>query len=429
MFGVVWAFAGSPWYLLAGILAVFVIVQMVSLTFYIQKTNKDLARFMEGMLTKDYTLHFNANKWGNGFNELADSFNKVGEVYRQARIEKEAQYQYFKNMVEQLDAGIISFNKEGKIAIMNQSAAKMLGIPVVQSVEILAKRLPGFTHFLQDLPPGVTELYELKDQTGGKQFKVFTSELQSGKELFKIVTFQNIHSEMEWKEMESWHKLIRVLTHEIMNSVTPITTLSETVNMILEEESGEVKPLNELDEEDLVDIHQSIQTIGKRSQGLLHFVADYRKLTKIAKPQKQEVVVQDLFFSLMTLYQKELREKRICISYEVIPSNLTVLIDQSLVEQVLINLILNATDALEGIEKAAIKLSAQHINDKTVIEVHDNGAGIPAHLQSQVFVPFYSTKEKGSGIGLSLSRNIINMHGGKLYFNSVQGSTSFFIEF
>ena len=425
---VVWGFTEQNWYLMSSILTVVALLQLYSLNYFIQKTNRDLARFLEGMINKDATLHFNDTKWKSGFDELMHSFNTLSGVYRKARIDKEIQYQYFKKMIEQIDTGIISIQSNGCISLMNGAAVQLLDIPEQRNLETLQKKAPLLVEVMTTLKPGESKLIEYKKGVEVKQLKVALNEIFTKEDQFKIVSFQNIRSEMELNEMQSWHKLIRVLTHEIMNSVTPITTLSETVKMILEKEEGVMKSIEELDNEDVMDIQQSVNTIGRRSQGLLHFVSDYRKLTKVAKPHKVLVDIQELFTSLVILYQNDFKKNSIKVTWNVQPEKLTVFADQNLLEQVIINLLLNAIEAIEDQAEGEITLEAIRRENKTIIEVCDNGKGIPEHIQPQIFIPFYSTKEKGSGIGLSLSRNVIRMHGGRLYFNSTQEKTSFFIE-
>lgn len=428
LIAIVLCLAGNRWYIIAFAFVVVLVFQLFLLVRYIEKTNLELAKFIEGMLTNDFTLHFNEAKWKGGFDELFAAFNKVGRAYQQARIEKEVQFQYFKMMIEQLDTGILSFKTDGEVVLMNQTAGAILEVPVQTHLSRLKLRNEQFFRAVDKAKEGESFTIELNGEREVKQLIVRVNSITSSGEKFTVVSFQDIKSEMELKEIESWHKLIRVLTHEIMNSVTPITSLSETIKMMLEDEEKIPIELNEITEEDLSDIRKSVETIRKRSEGLMHFVGEYRKLTRLHQPQKSEVHLADLIHSMLLLFQADLRKLGIEMTCTVLPENLSVNADPKLLEQVLINLITNARDALTGAAGARITIDAKKRDGKTIIEVKDNGSGIPEKIRPHVFVPFYSTKKEGSGIGLSLSRSIIRMHGGRFWFTSKPGFTSFFIE-
>jgi signal transduction histidine kinase len=261
------------------------------------------------------------------------------------------------------------------------------------------------------------------------QLAIHATEYQLGQQHYTLVSLQNIGSELEEKEMEAWQNLIRVLTHEIMNSITPISSLAATVNEMLNaatrNNEGEISP------EAMDDIRQAVGTIEKRSQGLLHFVDAYRNLTHIPRPTFRVCLVKELFSRVHTLMQAQTAEAQIAMTTSVEPENLEVSVDPDLIEQVLINLVRNAIQSMACQAVKTLDLSARADETGHVwIEVLDNGPGIPRDIQERIFIPFFTTREDGSGIGLSLSRQIMRMHGGTILCRSSEGSgTAFALRF
>jgi len=246
----------------------------------------------------------------------------------------------------------------------------------------------------------------------------------------KLITLNDIKKEIEQKELDAWIKLIRVLNHEIMNSTTPISSLTETILMLLEDKQTGPKPITELNEQVITDVISSIKTIQKRSDGLYDFVNEYRKLTKVPPPKIEQVNVKGLIEDVIKLMQSSLSENNIKLNYQINPDDLIISIDTNQIEQVLINLIKNAGEALEGIEKPTILINAGTIPESSFISVTDNGHGVGPELMDDIFVPFFSTKEEGSGIGLSLSRQIMRLHNGFISVKSIQNyETTFTLKF
>ena len=245
---------------------------------------------------------------------------------------------------------------------------------------------------------------------------------------YKLITFQDIHGEIEQKEIEAWHKLIKILTHEIMNSATPISSLTETMQSVIEKD-GKAKKASELDDETIEDLLFSLKTIERRSNGMLTFIDDYRKLTKVAKPKIEKIDVSDFLNSISDLLQAQLTKEKIKLICEVKDVD-ELTIDASQIEQVIINLVKNATYALQDCKDPLIEIKAYSRDGKKVIEVTDNGAGIPEKEKKEIFVPFFSTKKEGSGIGLSLSKQIMHLHNGNITVTSEEGKgTSFYLVF
>ncbi|MFO7830103.1 MAG: ATP-binding protein, partial [Bacteroidales bacterium] len=245
-------------------------------------------------------------------------------------------------------------------------------------------------------------------------------------EHFTLITFNDIKEEMEIKEVQSWQKLLRTLSHEIMNSVTPISSLSETSLLQIQHESGKLKDLSEINRKSLEKVQKALNTIEKRSSNLYHFVDDFRKLAKIPIPQKSKILVKDLVETVVQLMKPELTKSNITFRSSIYPNDLEIYADVSQIEQVLINLVLNAKDAVQKTKNPEIQINSKKSGDKISIEVVDNGDGIPNEQMDKIFIPFFTTKEKGSGIGLSLSRQIMQLHGGNIIVKSEPEKGTFF---
>jgi signal transduction histidine kinase len=277
---------------------------------------------------------------------------------------------------------------------------------------------------------GNKELVKVEDKNETLQLAIYATELKMREQHFTLVSLQNIQSELEEKEMQAWQNLIRVLTHEIMNSVTPIASLASTVNNLLPDGRSEQKPGREIDVDSITEMRSALQTIEKRSEGLLHFVDAYRSLTRIPKPDFKIFPVAELFERGAQLMRPRVKEKAVAFSAHVEPATLELTADPQLIEQVLINLLLNAIQAVENQPDARIQLNAlMNERGRVVIQVIDNGPGIIEEVRDKIFIPFFTTKQDGSGIGLSLSRQIMRLHRGTITVRSEPKETIFALQF
>jgi signal transduction histidine kinase len=289
---------------------------------------------------------------------------------------------------------------------------------------------PDFARTVEELGGNGRKLTELKDGRDTRMVSLDVRTIQLMERPCILITIQDINSEIEQKEIEAWHKLIRILTHEIMNSVTPIASLTETMQGLLASPDGSQRRAGDISEETAADIRFSLETIQKRSEGLLKFVDTYRKLTRVPKPSPERVYLRELFSSVERLMSDSLAQRGILLEYKTEPGLEFVHLDRALIEQVLINLITNSMYALEGRPSPFIQLSAYTNNGSVIIEVSDNGKGIPAKELNEIFVPFFSTRKDGSGIGLSLSKQIVSLHGGTIKVSSQERKgTSFYLRF
>ena len=408
-----------------------VIVQVVALIKFIDKTNKDIVDFFEAIKNNDFSLQ--KQKSGNDAYSayLYDQFEMVINKLKKSKLTKDERQQYLTTIVQHVGIGLITFNEKGDIQIMNIAAKRLLKIENLKSINSLKSISEELVRCFWDLKTGGRSLITVEIGGDERQLSVYAIELTLGGENFKLISLQNIRTELEEKEMEAWQKLVRVLTHEIMNSVTPISSLANTVE-------GEI--VNYLDysnenpnisKNDLEDIHLAVQTIQRRSEGLIRFVNDFRSLTHTPEPKFQMVSVLELFEQISVLLKHEIESNSINFIVNVKPQNLAISIDPELIQQVLINLIKNAVQALEERENKIVELVAyQDEKNSTLFILKDNGPGIDEEAQTKIFIPFFTTKKTGSGIGLSLSRQIMRQHNASISVKSkVDEGTEFILRF
>jgi two-component system, NtrC family, nitrogen regulation sensor histidine kinase NtrY len=406
------------------VLTFLIMLQVYLLIRFIDTTNRDLSRFLLSIKHSDFSQTFSNSSKGKSFSELNTAFSEVIEKFRNTRSEKEENLRYLQTVMQHVGIGLISYNQFGDVEYINNAAKKTLKVPYVKNILSLNKRNGDLGNRLMQLKAGDKVTAKIIDNDDIIQLIIYTTEFKMRNQRYRLAAIQNIQSELEEQEMEAWQKLIRVLTHEIMNSITPISSLSATVNSILE--TSENKKFT-LAEESVEDIIKAVNTIHKRSEGLIHFVNNYRNLTKIPKPNFEIISIVGLFENVEKLMEQKLSENKINFSSFVEPRTLELTADSEQIEQVLINLIINSIQSLSNTPDPEISMNAQ-LDDrgKIVIRVIDNGPGIPEDIIEKIFIPFFSTKQEGSGIGLSFSRQIIRAHGGNMRVSSKPGKETVF---
>ena len=400
------------------ILGFVIVYQTYTLVYYVEKTNRDLNRFLTTIKHEDFSQTFIGQGLGSSFDDLKKAFNEIIQKFHKTRAEKEEHHRYLQTVVQHVGIGLIAFQQDGKVELLNNAAKKLLKIPRLRNVKELDSLSKDFVDRLLKLKSGQRDLIKIDVGNELMQLAINAAEFRIREQGLTLVSLQNIQSELEEKELEAWQNLIRVLTHEIMNSVTPISSLASTVNELLNP-NGEEAATSELNNETRSDIHGAVRTIQKRSEGLLHFVDAYRDLTRVPTPNYQIFPITDLFDRVYQLMKVELSENTIDFQFEVIPEMLELTADLELVEQILINMLKNAIQALGDRPKPRIRLSSQIDNNgRIIIQVYDNGPGIPKEELEKIFIPFFTTKKNGTGIGLSLSRQIMRLHRGAVKVQS-----------
>lgn len=412
------------------ILAALFFAQIISLIRYAEQTNIKLTRFFESIRHADFTSSFADNELGKSFEGLNKEFNGVIEAFNKNKTEKEEHFNYLLTVIQHVSIGIIVFKRDGTVDVFNNAVKRLMQLPRLRNIKDLSAIEVGLPDKLLEMKAGDKSLIKVFVADELLQLSMHATQFRMRGEEYILVSFQDIHPELEQKEIESWQKLIRVLTHEIMNSITPISSLSETVDGILTNHEKD-PPSPEEFKEDTENVRQAITTIRNRSKGLLNFVEIYRNLTRIPKPNFRHFYVNDLFDRAMELLGPKFEKSNIETIIKIFPKDLKLLADPDLVDQVLINILLNAIDAFSGKETGNAKpkitiVASVNLNNRTTIEIADNGKGIKQDLLDKIFMPFFTSKTTGSGIGLSLSRQIMQMHKGSIGVRSKQGEGSVF---
>ena len=412
-------------YLLAGVLVFIAIWATARLVYYTEKPVRDLTRFLESLRYDDVSQRFGSDRRGPVFRALSDAFEEVSSAFRQLRAEREEQARYLQTVVRHVGVALIAFRPDGTVALINHTARRLLGVSRLRAIEGLRPTNPQLTDTLLGMHTGERALIRTERGDEAMSLLMHAAQFRLRGAPYTLVSIQDIHVELEEQQMQAWQQLTRVLTHEIANSVAPIASLAGTASDRLRNgtEGTDAK-------ERVTDVREALATIERRSNGLMHFIEAYRSLTRIPKPQFTLFPVRELFDDVATLLQTSFGAGAVTLETEVDPDGLELAADRELVEQVLINLLLNALQALEGGRGNHVTLRARAgVGGTPIIEVEDDGPGIPDEALDRIFVPFYTTKPTGSGIGLSLSRQVMRLHGGRLRVRSKPGQTVFTLQF
>jgi len=409
--------------------SILVIYQIWTLFRYVDGTNLKLAAFLSAIQYSDFSQTFNLHDKGLSFRELSDALNNVQARFQKIRTEQEEQYRYLQTIIQHIGVGLLVIKNNGQIHLANNASKRLLGAFRLKMIDDLLKIDENLPKTLMEMDRGSRQIYKIIRDEEIQTLLFYATDFIVNDQPFRLVTVQNIQSELDEKEMEAWQNLIRILTHEIMNSITPIISLSATAKKILCSDAL-IQSVNTNEQELLQDAQDSLITIEKRGQGLLAFVENYRKLTRIPKPEIERIAVESLFSRLLALFEHDLKS-HLKITVNIHPENFQIFADQTQIEQVLINLFKNACEAVTDIEHPEIILQAfLDPFGRPTIEVKNNGVPIPAETVEKIFIPFFTTKPKGSGIGLSLSRQIMRQHGGALLHRlDKQGFTVFISKF
>jgi nitrogen fixation/metabolism regulation signal transduction histidine kinase len=398
--------------------------QLVELYRFQNKAQTELNQFVESVHYRDFSRYFDVKHAPVELQTLREGFNQINTTFKVISKEKETSYQYLQKILELVDTGILSFDLEsGEIIWMNESLKKMLQLPYLKTIHSLEKRDQQLYKDVVSLKPTEGKITTAHLEKRTLKILLSASAFQTDGKKFMLIAFQNINEAVDETESKAWQKLLSVMTHEIMNSVAPISSLADTLKNRLE------KSIDQIDNKNgaVHDLEIGIETIKRRSESLLKFAETYRNLNKITKLNLKKVLVRDLFESLYQLMQPTLDQKKIEMDIILKDTSLQLEADTSLIEQVLINLVVNAMEAVKDRDEARIILSASlSETNKILLKVADNGPGIPEDVMENIFIPFFSTKKSGSGIGLSLCKQIMMLHKGNIHVHSIVGEGTVF---
>ncbi len=421
MFAAVWSYFKTEIIMSPLGFGVLTIAQMVLLFYFINRTRDELLIFFKSFDNRDFNKAYNEFAWGQSKDELKVAFNNVLRTFKKLTLEREEQYQYLQMVNEHVSVGLISFRNDGRVDLMNSAAQNLLGIPPLGRIDQLENHDQALWKELSSLQPG--DRVVLSPGESKTKLAVVSRSFKLAEEDYTLISLQDISSELEEGEMDAWQKLIRVLTHEIMNSVTPVVSLTTAIKMIMQDDGGTLKS-DHFDKDELEDVFKSIVAIEKRGQGLLAFVQAYRDYTRPPVPEITKVNVFALINDTVQVIKSELGTVQLNISPSI-PEDAFVQADEKLISQVLINLIKNAAEAMEGQSDAKIDINFRQESERICLEIADNGPGIPEDIINEVFVPFFTTKKQGNGIGLSLSKQIMRAHKGDIRVTAGTRGTTF----
>ncbi|RZL18968.1 MAG: HAMP domain-containing histidine kinase [Pedobacter sp.] len=411
------------WFTITGVALLFV-GAILSLYYYIDQIKGDFKRFILAVKTRDHTLNFKNKETKASFPELYESFDDILKTHKDIKMEQEALFHLLKTILEQVPAGVIvkkedPVKEKSTIAFFNQKAADLLQVPKYTYWNRFESHIPSFTDEIKMISNGGKRFIELKIGEKDTHLSTEVIPIVLHGSNYVIISFQNIKDEIEQKETEAWNRLIGVISHEILNSITPISSLSDTVNTMISDR-------NSLSAEDLEDLKPAILTIKRRSEGLLDFVKDYRLIAELPTPVLENHTIGEILKHIKILMLPFATGRNIVLKVEQTSSKITLKLDLKLIEQALINLVTNSIYALESTEHPTIEIAYRLEMNKLYLEVTDNGKGIADEDLHKIFVPFYTTRKNGSGIGLTITRNIMKMHQGNLEVISEPGVNTTF---
>ncbi|WP_284180513.1 sensor histidine kinase [Sphingobacterium faecium] len=399
----------------------FMLLLVLAYRFYQQFhfLSKQLVEFAEAVKYHDFTRRFVVKNPKTEQGQLFTAFNQINSTYKEISIEKEIQHQYLDRVINMLNSAIIFYQLDnGKVMWVNDAFKQFFHMPHLGNIAALKKKHAELYEKTMRLKVGEQQMESVQSSKGKIKLLIQSSSFETQEAVFRIVVYQNINEAMDETETKAWHKLLRVLTHEIMNSIAPISSLAETLNGRLDHFRGQ---------EDIEDLKVGISTIQRRSQGLLHFAKSYRMINKVDEPLLIPISVAQLFEHIYQLLEPTIIQKNVDVDIILKNTRLVLHADVNLIEQVIINLMLNAIDAVKTNDDAYISLSAVEVDGKIQVRIEDNGIGIPADLQEQIFTPFFTTKKTGTGVGLTLSKQIMLLHKGTIFVTSEEGKGSVFI--
>jgi len=405
---------------------------VIAMIWHVSRTNRELARFLMALQFDDTSNLFDTDSTRGSQKKLFESFNKIILDFQEQKIRKQREQSLLDSTFEQTGAGILVLDPEENVELCNTAFLDMLGIKTFKNLSELMERHPEKFDPLRQILPGKQDLLEVRirnpksfDPEDRRQIILNAREIVLEKRRLKVITIQNIQQEIEQSENMAWEKLLRIINHEILNSVSPINLLSTSVIEMLEENNQALAPEN-LDADKMGNILLALKTIRKRGKGLIDFVESYRAISRIPEPVLKDIHANDFFREIEALLKPELDSLEIKVSLEVNPPNLEFRADESLFQQTMINLLRNAMLALEGRPKPLITIMALVKEGRPVISVVDNGVGMDEELLDKVFTPFYTSHKDGSGVGLSFARQVMMMHHGKIVADSSAGKGSVF---
>jgi PAS domain S-box-containing protein len=409
-----WFITSPGYHTTTFVFATLLIFQCISLTRFVEKTNAELTRFLDAARYADYSQRFELKPLGAGFGDLSNAFTDILKRFQHTSSQQEEEKKHFKAIVEHVPVPLISLNSNGNLSLLNHASRKLFGVNHVTKWQDLIAFGEEFAQRVSSIQAGERHLVHFDIDGMEHQLAISATQIRLPHSHEILISMQDIQSELDSAQLQAWQDLVKVLTHEIMNSITPVASLAKTAVDLVEDSKTKAQHYPPI-LADLTDIEDAVQTVARRSDGLIQFVSSYRKLTRLPEPNKAPISVAKLLQQSSLLATQVWKSKGIELTSHVQPSELEVHVDTDMVEQLLINLLQNAEHAVESKPSPQVVINA-FLNPRghVVIQISDNGKGISDDISQKMFVPFYTTKPSGSGVGLALARQIMIAHGGTI---------------
>jgi len=425
--GLAWAIITTSYFFTIALLSILIAIQVILLIKYLNKTNRLLLRFFTALRDKSTDQEIIVETDDRNLDGIILLVNEINNSIQNTRIEKEAHYNYLQTILEQTGTGLVVIDNKGKVLLVNKAALEIMGISSLFKISDLNTLRENFGDDILKLRAGDQILFKISKDHDILHLSVTCTEIRVQDDFNKIFSIQNIKREIEESEIESWRKLIRVLNHEIRNSISPITSISKALLKVLTNDSGNSKPVNALQQDTIDDSIDGLSTIEKRGDNLLKFVSSFKDYTQLPKPVISEVTAISLIHDNLDLLKNEIETNKINLNLKIESDDIILSIDKKMIDQVFINIIRNAIESLKESKRTKeIEVHAFQSENKIQILIKDNGPGISKDVLEKIFIPFYTTKKGGSGIGLSLSRQIMQLHGGSISVQSELGVETVF---
>ena len=396
------------------LLGVAALAQLWQVIRFVNRTNAELSRFLAAIRYDDFSQSFSIGHLGATFADLKVAFETVMERFRAARAARESQRRYLEALVEHVPVAIIAVHEDGRVTLLNNAARRLLDTTNEGSLEALDAYGAAFQRDIAQAEPGERKLTRTELDGIERQLIVSTTQITIGGEIQRLISLQDIQRELDANELSAWQDMVRMLSHEIGNSITPIASLARTADEMvteLEDKADDRQAAAEL----VGDIHAAVDTIARRSEGLMRFVKSYRQLTRLPTPDQRQLSLAAYFQRLERLLAAEWGDRGVKLHIGTPAEGLTIAADESLLDQAIINIVSNAADAAQAAPAPQVWIEAR-LSDRgrPIIEIADNGAGIDEELAEKIFLPFFTTKADGSGIGLALARQVMLLHKGAI---------------
>jgi two-component system nitrogen regulation sensor histidine kinase NtrY len=390
---------------------------------FVHRTNRELSRFLAAIRYDDFQQSFSIGDLGPTFADLKAAFEDVMARFREARLDREAQRRYLEALVEHVPVAILAIHEDGAVELLNNAARRLLNATGTISIEALVSYGAAFQRDVSQSRSGDRTVTRTELDGVQRHLVLSTTQLTVTGQAIRLITLQDIQSELDWNELSAWQDMARVLSHEIMNSLTPIASLARTADEMVDELAKRAVAGDEL----VGDIHSAIHTLARRSDGLMRFVRSYRQFTQMPPPSLRPLPLSEYFQRLEKLLLTEWAGRGIQLHVDRPADGLTLLADDSLLDQALINLLRNAADAAASHAEPQVWLDAR-LSDRghPIIEIADNGPGLDHSLGEKIFLPFFTTKPEGSGIGLAVARQVMLVHKGAITASTRPGGGALF---